>query len=699
MTILNNALDAIKYKKDFCYSKAVPTLVSNNIGISDEIARWVLDRNAILYKNENHPPVISRKKVNKIIKEKGTDNSPVLQMTDALIYSTDSVVLFWEQRCLAKNRLLPEKPELKDEVLDLYHLFTGEFFETKVTKFMYAQLLSSRKFACKVFKEQISFFDKLIYTLGYPFFKKALFNEYNLKANSTDDYLIEIKKIFAKIDAMLSDGRRYLVGNQFTLADLSFAAIAAPLILPEEFGGVLPEIYEVPDAYRKDVIAMRATPAGQFVLRIYQEDRPVMLPQSQIPKEPGLIGKLIGRVLISLKKGQSGLYYSLQKHFPILKVPFLKIVLVTKNDLLVEMMSRDEDFTVEEINSKRMADQKGAFFLGMDRNNPQFDRERDFVRKATKREDLELIRSFIRASSEEIIKNAQVYGKLDVANSYCKVVIVRLIAYYFGVSAPTETIMKKWLRDLFFDLFLNLANNKKKHELALKAANERRDWLIQIIKDRRQDLKDGKTLDDNIFNRLIIMSQQPGYEWVDEDVLQRNIGGLITGILETTNKAVVLVLEELFNKPEVLKAAIEVANSGDMVKMYGYVSEALRFNPVQPGVIRYSESKHILTGKGTKLYTIPAKRKVLALTSAAMFDPQAFPDPKKFIADRPSVVYMNYGFALHECYGRYINAVTLSEFTATVLRLKNVRREPGRTGRGMGIAQESFPNNFVVRFD
>ncbi|MEO6845074.1 MAG: hypothetical protein ABI184_07875, partial [Ginsengibacter sp.] len=61
--------------------------------------------------------------------------------------------------------------------------------------------------------------------------------------------------------------------------------------------------------------------------------------------------------------------------------------------------------------------------------------------------------------------------------------------------------------------------------------------------------------------------------------------------------------------------------------------------------------------------------------------------------------YMNYGFGLHECYGKYINAVTISEFTAAVLRLKNVRREKGRTGQGIGLKAGPFPNNFVVAFD
>jgi cytochrome P450 len=285
-----------------------------------------------------------------------------------------------------------------------------------------------------------------------------------------------------------------------------------------------------------------------------------------------------------------------------------------------------------------------------------------------------------------------------VANTLCYTTLVRFIDDYFGVPAPSETIMKHWLRVLFYDLFLNFTNNKAKHQAAVDAALERREWILQLIKDRRQQLKEGKTLDDNVLNRMILLAQEPENHWADDETLHRNIGGLITGILETTNKAVILVLDELFNRPEALKGAIAVAQQKDMTKMYGYVCEAMRFNPAQPGVIRFCERKQVLTGKGQKQYHIKAKRKVFALTAAAMMDPAAFPDPKKFDPERKAV-YMNYGYALHECYGKYINAVTISEFVAAILRLPNVRREQGAAGRGTGLHDGPFFNNFVVAFD
>jgi cytochrome P450/glutathione S-transferase len=688
---------SIKFRKDFSYCKQAPTFVTNNVGGSDEIARWVLDLNDILYKDEPHAPILSSAIMAKLTGEPGINNNPVLIKTDALIYSADSIVKYFDQRSLPSKRLIPGDPQKKKEVLDLYDLFTGDY-EYALSRYVYSLMIPNRKFATSVITKRIPWNERLTCKLSYSSLSNTLQEQLNLSENTPDERLAYIKTIFKQVDDLLSDGRRYLTGDKITLADIAFASVSAPLIVPYEFGGVVPPINNTPPELRKAINELRTTTAGQFVLRLYYEDRPAMRSQKEIPKDPHLFARIFANMALSMGRRKSNLFYFLQKSFPVLKIPFVKVMTVNKNDLLTELLSRDEDFTVEEINARKMSNQKGAFFLGMDRMNPQFDRERNFVRLATKKDDLELIRNFVRTSADQITKEAQAYGRLDVANDLCFPVLVRLIDFYFGVPAPSEAKMRAWLRALFYDLFLNFTNNEAKHQKAVEASLARKEWILEIIEDRKQDLKDGKTIDDNILDRLILLQQQPGNAWFDDDALQRNIGGLLTGILETTNKATILVLDELFNRPSVLKGAIETAQSRDMKKMYGYVSEALRFNPAQPGVIRYSETKQTIKGKGNKVYNIPAKTMIFALTAAAMFDPAAFPNPKTFNPERDSV-YMNYGFGLHECYGKYINAVTISEFTAAVLRLKNVRREKGRTGQGAGLKAGPFPNNFVVAFD
>ena len=94
----------------------------------------------------------------------------------------------------------------------------------------------------------------------------------NITPDGVERSLAKIDDAFARIGALLRDGRRYLAGDRFTAADLTFAALAAPVLLPpqldvglpprEMFGPALPQI----DAWC-------ATAAGAFALRMFAEER------------------------------------------------------------------------------------------------------------------------------------------------------------------------------------------------------------------------------------------------------------------------------------------------------------------------------------------------------------------------------------------------------------------------------------------
>ena len=72
---------------------------------------------------------------------------------------------------------------------------------------------------------------------------------------------------------MLADGRKYLVGDRLTLADLSWAVSAAPVILARGYGGCLPSLDKMPAEMYDEIIAFQKHPAGKFAQRIYDEHR------------------------------------------------------------------------------------------------------------------------------------------------------------------------------------------------------------------------------------------------------------------------------------------------------------------------------------------------------------------------------------------------------------------------------------------
>ena len=72
---------------------------------------------------------------------------------------------------------------------------------------------------------------------------------------------------------LLADGRRYLCGERFGAADLTFASLAAASIVPPVYGTPLPQ----PDALPADTAELvgraRDHPAGEFAMRLFVDHR------------------------------------------------------------------------------------------------------------------------------------------------------------------------------------------------------------------------------------------------------------------------------------------------------------------------------------------------------------------------------------------------------------------------------------------
>jgi glutathione S-transferase len=85
--------------------------------------------------------------------------------------------------------------------------------------------------------------------------------------------LDRVREVFDTVGRRLAEGRRYLVGERFTAADLTFAALAAPVLLPRGFGAPLPTLAELPAPILPLIEEMRGTDAGAFAQRLYRDER------------------------------------------------------------------------------------------------------------------------------------------------------------------------------------------------------------------------------------------------------------------------------------------------------------------------------------------------------------------------------------------------------------------------------------------
>jgi len=81
---------------------------------------------------------------------------------------------------------------------------------------------------------------------------------------------------FTSIEAQLSKqgcSDKYLVGTQFSAADLSFASLVSPMLLAEQFGGSSLALSKYPTELREFCEKLRARKAGQYALDLYRNHR------------------------------------------------------------------------------------------------------------------------------------------------------------------------------------------------------------------------------------------------------------------------------------------------------------------------------------------------------------------------------------------------------------------------------------------
>ena len=139
--------------------------------------------------------------------------------------------------------------------------------------FAYHHLLPHRDIMIRPLSEGTPVFEAFAVRWGYAIFAFLLRKLLGLSTETAAAALAEIRSAVQSVDDRLADGRRYLVGDRFSLSDMAFSVALAPLVVPDRYGGPLPSISELPPVMKSVTEELGARRAGQFALRIYRDHR------------------------------------------------------------------------------------------------------------------------------------------------------------------------------------------------------------------------------------------------------------------------------------------------------------------------------------------------------------------------------------------------------------------------------------------
>jgi cytochrome P450 len=366
------------------------------------------------------------------------------------------------------------------------------------------------------------------------------------------------------------------------------------------------------------------------------------------------------------------------------------IAIVTRYPDVVEILTNDDAFGVAPYNDKMQA-LVGDFILGID-NTPEYEHDVSILRLAAPRSDLPALISFVSETADALVAAAAAAGGTIDVPDLTKRVPARLIGRWFGTPGPTEDRLIEWTTAMFEDIFVNVTNDPKIHGAAMAAVGEWKPQVLGLIADRKASGTDGE----DVLGRLITMQSNPSMAFTD-DQIAANLIGLMTGFVPTIATATSFAFDVLLDHPDALASAHDAALAGDDDAVRAIVWEAMRLAPQGPGLIRKALTDFTVAEGTMHESTIKAGTITFAATQSAMLDPSVVDDPNGFHAGRPAHDYLHFGAGLHQCFGRFANAMQIPLIAKALLKEENVARAPGAAGKL--VKTGPFPTTMAVTFD
>jgi len=242
-----------------------------------EKARWALDRFAVPYEDRRVLPFfhfaavyrVHRGKEGRVDRASSRFSTPVLRTENGRLFCDSADILRYVSDSFASpgQELYPTP-----EVSELEQHFHDEL-GPHTRRAAYGLFFDRPELLQAVADHNVDRVQAGLFRAAYPLVKRGL-----KRALGIDDRRVQrsVEKTFREFEAVserLGDGRPYLLGDRFTAADLAFASLAAPAVVPPEYSAWLPPLEDFPSDVQQRTQTLREMPAGAFAMRLFRDER------------------------------------------------------------------------------------------------------------------------------------------------------------------------------------------------------------------------------------------------------------------------------------------------------------------------------------------------------------------------------------------------------------------------------------------
>lgn len=229
-----------------------------------EKARWALDRCGVDYVEEGHLPLFHYTATFRAARHRTV---PLLVDGKTVVRDSTEIIAWADTK--RPGALLPvagaEDALAIEDDLDNH-------FGPATRRWGYYYLLPNKQ-ADRHIVAGVPRWEKSLLGVVRPLAVRMLRKGLKIDEAGVERSLAKIETTFARVEDIIADGRRFLIGDRFTVADLTFASLAAPILLPPEHPVQQWPLELFPEAARDQIDAWRARPAGKFALRLYANER------------------------------------------------------------------------------------------------------------------------------------------------------------------------------------------------------------------------------------------------------------------------------------------------------------------------------------------------------------------------------------------------------------------------------------------
>ena len=240
-----------------------PRLITIPISHYCEKARWALERAEIPYREEPHLQAIHCVHVWRAGRGR---TAPVLVTADVVLTDSTDILRWIDGR--SDLGLYPDP-----EAAALETHFDDEL-GPHGRRWMYHRILERSDLVREYGVAGVPRWERLALPALLPLMRRLISRLLEVDDATAADSRERVRAVFEEVAERLSDGRSFLCGDAFTAADLTFAALAAAVLVPARYGVPLPQPELLPEPFAAEVRTLREHPAGRFALRLYDQERP-----------------------------------------------------------------------------------------------------------------------------------------------------------------------------------------------------------------------------------------------------------------------------------------------------------------------------------------------------------------------------------------------------------------------------------------